>query len=464
VHGIHFEEFRTRLFKPLEHVIAAVSLSWGDYAYMARHSEIAQIVFEQVLTDPTERFNEYIRIIKCLNPLYAADREALRGMIRARTINDLFPNYQDANAIYESLKDSLKDDPYLLQQRGIYERLRPNGNLRLARSLLEKARDKEPRDSTIIHTLATIVRSQAEDSEKPLERAKLRNEARTLLQQIEPGTGASGYALVTRLNLVTDELKELLTSDGASDRAIDEAIRLGESILEIARQRYPGDSYISVAESEFAKLLEDHERSIEALKRARKANPRDPFIASRLSAIFVSRGELDSAKNCIEEALESNQGDRRLRFQYAEMLRKQGGVASDELAYHYRRAFVQSDENYDSKFWFARYAFESTDPARVNEAREVFRHLREVPMMHENRIRLLDAIGGIESPTQFNGTIARVEASHGFLTVDGRGDDLFFHQKNVDSGVWEQLKRGKRVVFGIGFSLSGPLAVSVRWE
>ena len=172
----------------------------------------------------------------------------------------------------------MKDDPYLLQQCGIYERIRSNGNLRLARSLLERARDKEPRDSTIIHTLATIVRSQAEDSQKPLERAKLRNEARTLLQQIEPGAGsAARYALVTRLNLATDELKELLTAEHASDRGIDEAIRVGESILEIARQRYPGDSYISVAESELAKLLEDHERSVEALKRARKANPRDPF-------------------------------------------------------------------------------------------------------------------------------------------------------------------------------------------
>ena len=146
------------------------------------------------------------------------------------------------------------------------------------------------------------------------------------------------------------------------------------------------------------------------------------------------------------------------------MLRKQGGLASDELAYHYRRAFVQTDENYDSKFWFARYAFESKDSAQVNEAREVFRNLREVPMMHENRIRLLDSIGGTETPTQFGGTITRVEASHGFITVDGRGDDLFFHQTNVEPGVWEQLKPLKRFAFGIGFSLSGPFSVRVRLE
>src|SRR5262249_28871370 len=151
------------------------------------------------------------------------------------------------------------------------------------------------------------------------------------------------YGLVTRLNIATDELRELLASENSTDRAIDEAIRRGENIIEVAKQRYPGDSYILVAESEFAKLLEDHERSVEVLKRARNANPRDPFIASRLASILEARGDHSGARQCIEGALESNQGDRRLQFQYAEMLRRQGGIGSDELAYYYRKAFVRSD-------------------------------------------------------------------------------------------------------------------------
>src|SRR5262249_9573504 len=110
VHGIAFEEFRTHLFKPLEHVIVATMLPWGDYAYVTRHSEIAQIIFEEVLTDSTERFNEYIRILKCLNPLYAVDKEAVRGMLRARVVNALFSSYEDANAVYEAAKEILKDD------------------------------------------------------------------------------------------------------------------------------------------------------------------------------------------------------------------------------------------------------------------------------------------------------------------------------------------------------------------
>ena len=199
----------------------------------------------------------------------------------------------------------------------------------------------------------------------------------------------------------TDELRELLTSENPADRAVDEAVRTVESIIQVARKRYPGDTYISVAESEFAKLLEDHERSVEALKRARNANPRDPFIASRLASILEAKGDHSGARKCIEEALESNQADRRLQFQYAEMLRKQGGIGSDELTYYYRKAFVRSDENYESQFWFARYAFESSETSQVAEAREVFRELRDVPMPHENRIRVIDVIGGSNDPKSF---------------------------------------------------------------
>ena len=201
---------------------------------MARHSEIAQIVFEQVLTESTERFNEYIRVLKFLNPVYAVDAEALRGMLRARVVNSLFPNYQDANAVYEAAKEILKDDPYLLQQQANYERIRDNGNLRLARSLLEKAREKEPSDSTILHSLAVLMCAQAEQSQKPLERARFRNEARALLQRIEAGAPSGRYAVVTRLHLATDELRELLLSENTADRAIDEAVRSGESIIEVA--------------------------------------------------------------------------------------------------------------------------------------------------------------------------------------------------------------------------------------
>ncbi len=464
VHGIPFEKFRERLFRPLEHVVHVVQLPWGDYAYRARHSEIAQIVFEQVLTESTERFNEYIRIVRALNPIYSVDYEALRGMLRAKWVHDLFPSYEDAKAIYVSAMEILGDDAYLLQQRANYERIRPSGNLTLAQTLLNKARQLDPSDFTIVHTLAEVLRARAEAADKRLERARFRSEARALLQNITSTAPAARYASVTRLKLCIDRVRDLLTDESSTDRDIDEGVRDAERIFESARQRYPGDKFVLTAESEFAKLLEDHERSFEALKRARNSNPRDPFIASRLAAILVSRGDRNTARAYVEEALESNRGDKRLNFQYAQLLRAETETPGEDLAYYYRRAFTKWDHNYESQFWYARFTFESRDSGKVRESKEVFRHLREVPMSYDDRIRVRDAVGGLGDPKQFFGTITRVEATHGFVSIDGRGDCVFFYETDVASGVWNHLSSGTRVVFAIGFTLRGPKALGVRLE
>jgi len=464
VHGITFEDFRERLFKPLEHVVLVSELPWGDNGYRARHSEIAQIVFEQVLTNVADRFNEYVRLLKALNPIYNVDIEAIRGLTKAKWVHELFPNTADALAVYDAAQEALGKDSYLLQQRANYERIRPNGNLRLAESLLEKARKIDPNDATLVHTLAEVLRARAESAERALERARFRAEARALLRSIPRNSPSAKYATVTGLKLTIDELQDLLESAEVHDRDLDEAIRNADRTFEFARQRYPADNYILAAEADLARLLNDNKRSILALERARIANPRDPFIASRLAAILSERGETDKARAYLEEALESNRGDKRLNFQYAELLRTMESIESDILIYYYRRAFTKWDANHESQFWFARFAFESKDSDTVNEVREVFRHLRDVPMSHDERIAVRDVIGGLNSPEHFGGTIARIEAAHGFASLDGRGDWVFFHKNDIEEETWEALTTGTRVAFSVGFSLRGPKAIMLRVE
>jgi cold shock CspA family protein/Flp pilus assembly protein TadD len=464
IHGIPFEEFRSRLFRPLEHVVRVSQLPWGDYAYSARHQEIAQIIFEQVLTDPVERFNEYVRLVRSLNILYSVDLEALRGMLRAKVVHDLFPNHDDAQAIYDAAAETLRDDPYFLQQQANYERIRPNGNLRVAKSLLQQAREEWPHDSTIVHTLAEVLRAQAEQSDKPLERARLRNETRAVLKGISPSAPAARYATVTELKLATDEVRDLLVDPNSADRALDDAIRYAERAFDTAKQKYPGDKYILVLESEFAQLLQNHDRSFRVLSQARAFNPRDPLIASRLAALLVAREDADTARAYVHEALEGNRNDKRLNYQYAELLRTDQPPRPDLLAYHYRRAFQKGDENYVSQFWYARFAFESNDLNDQRGSKEIFRDLRDAPISHEDRVRVRDILGGPNNPRLFSGAIIRVEATHGFISVDGRGEVVFFHRSDAPEPVWERLVTGKRVAFEIGFSLRGPKALNVRLE
>ena len=56
-----------------------------------RHPEIAQIIFERILTDPIERFNEYVRILKQLNVSFSSDFRSFRKLVRAKSLHDLFP-------------------------------------------------------------------------------------------------------------------------------------------------------------------------------------------------------------------------------------------------------------------------------------------------------------------------------------------------------------------------------------
>lgn len=122
-------------------------------------------------------------------------------MLRAKVNHELSPSYEDAKAIYDAATDILGEDAYLLQQRANYERIRPNGNLPLAQMFLEKAGQLESSDSTLVHTLAEILRALAEEADKRLERVRLRNEARAVLRSIALTAPAARYALVTELKL-----------------------------------------------------------------------------------------------------------------------------------------------------------------------------------------------------------------------------------------------------------------------
>ena len=458
VHDIPFEHFRKRLFAPLEHVVISSRLPWGDYAYQARHSEIAQIVFDRVLTTAADRSNECIRLIRALNPLFTVDLEALRGLTRAKLVRDLFPDPSDANAIYSAASDTLGTDAYLLQQRANYERL-SGGDLRLAETLLNQARTLAPDDTSIVHTLAEVLRARAESAKHVTERTRLRRSGRAVLRRI---LNESKYAAVTNLKFMLDELRDLLKTIDSGDRAIDETIRLIDSTFQTTKQSFPADNYILAVEADFAKLLNDDERVLDVMRSARLANVRDPYIASRLASLLISRGDVNEARSCLEEAIEGNPNDQRLNYQLAEFLRVTRSGDMDSIVYHYRRAFTKSDRNYESQFWFARFAFESADGVLAQESREVFANLRDISMSYDERIRIRDVVGGFDAPTQFRGTVSRLEEAHGFLAPDGRNARVFFHRSAADLHTWESLRSGARVTFSIGFNMRGPLAIDLR--
>ena len=463
VHGIPFSEFRDQLFAPLEHVVRVrEDKKIGDYVYLARHPLIAQVVFDRILTSRDRRFDEYLRLVTSLNLSYSTDMAAFRRMIRGRVILDLFPDHDDATAIFNAALDIAPSDVHVLHQRGIYEMRRPNGNLAGAHDLLREAARLSPQDLTIVHSLAELERRRGELAINEVQRRRHRDEAVRLARTLRTDAVQGPYGYHTILKTKMDDLREVLgrSDDGAAD--IDRTIQDIEETLAASRQRFPEDEYILAAEAEFAGILRDDERARLALERAFQRNNRSPYIASRLARVLQESGQVEDAVGVLEAAVEANSGNQQLNYAYAQMLRQAGRDTPDTMIHHLRRAFVPGDRNYEAQFWYACYLYMKDTPDTVIEARNIFRTLwsGSMPYRTKSRVRAhFTAADGTR--VSFAGFVRRREDRHGWIQRDGAGDSVMVRSDDIDAGAWEALKERQRVRFEIGFSFGGPVAVSV---
>jgi hypothetical protein len=157
VHGIPFEEFKKRLFAPLEHIVfAEKDPVIRDYTYRARHPHIAEVVFTRILSNAEDRFDAYIRTIKALSLAYSSDEKAFWQMTRGRKLMELFPDRNMVIQIFSTAKQIVGEDPHLLHQMALYEMNREDGNQVESGKLLSRAADLALYDLTIKHSLAEL--------------------------------------------------------------------------------------------------------------------------------------------------------------------------------------------------------------------------------------------------------------------------------------------------------------------
>ena len=461
IHGIGFEEFKEKFYKPLERIVILDDSYHADIHYTARHPEIADIVFKRALNDAIDKYNEYIRILNKLNISYESDRSSFRTMIRAKALHELFPSYEDVKSIYEHALDSIGDDPYLFQQIANFERIRPNGSLTRAIELLEKAKDMAPYDGSIIHSLAVVWRDRASSTEDAAVKIKSRGESRAWLEFSARKWGDNSYISSTLLDLALDDLGDLLAGEDTTDRSIDEAIRRAEKILIETKRKYPSEGHIHSIEARFAELLHDNDRVVKALEASFSESNRDPFIATRLATVYKGVGKLEKAIDTLKSALERRPSDHRLNFQYAELLRTNHESDSKLITYDYRRAYTPKDHNYQAQFWHARFLFESSDETDNQNSSEIFENLRSAHLPFDARTVVRDYIGGEASSTTFHGVMTRKKEAFGFVAVDGSGRDLFCSPQEVKGNLWDAIQEGDRLKFKIGFTFNGPVCCDI---
>jgi hypothetical protein len=185
IHGIPFTHFKERLFRPLEFIVFATENNLiGDYEYRTRHSHIAEMVFERVLIDQQDRYDEYVRILSALDVDYNADRDAFKSMTNAKHLLDLFSDNEMVRSIFEIAKIRTTDEPRLLQQEAIFEMNTRRGNLQKASQLLTEAHRLMPWNDTIGHSLAELSLRKAERADSNIERNKYRRESKQIANDI----------------------------------------------------------------------------------------------------------------------------------------------------------------------------------------------------------------------------------------------------------------------------------------
>lgn len=453
IHGISFDEFRQRLFAPLEHVVLAeYDPIIRDFCYRARHPHIADMVFTHILSNPEDRYDAYIKCLRALNVDYSGDRLAFRQMIRGRVLLDLFPSHEMAKSIFAVAQEVLGNDAHLLHQMAIYEMHRASGSVQESARLLKRAADLAPDDMTIKHSMAENRLRLAETSKTALERDKYLEEATALSESLTASDKTESYPYHTLAKIGLTKLRSALDSN-EPETVIEKLAKDVEGVLFKAQQRFPGDGHLLEAESQLAAIMADSKRFLESLKKAFAANPRSTFVALRLARAYQQGGDLGEAKNVLEKALDANRSERALHFAYAKLISDLGTATAAEMRYHLERSFTAGDSNYDAQIRYGRQLFLDDD---VTASKKLFDRLKNIRVPAEVRNRLLYPL-----PQDFQGKIVKIESSYVFIARDGVADWIYCHVSNVDDEVWNQLTLGTRVSFKISFGLRGANAHAV---
>ena len=461
VHGIPFTMFENELFSPLESVVFNhFDQRIQDNMYLSRHSHIAELVFERVLTSPQDRFDEYSRIIAEIDYDYYSDREAFHGITKAKELIDLFPDPLMIRNLYSAAQDRIGDEPWLLQQEAIFEMNSDGGSLERSRRLLERAHEMAPKNRLILHSLSELTLRRSEESNNAPERAKLRDNARQQALSLIHSGQISPYPYHTLIKTDLAELTELI--EEGDEPSIGRAIKQLDKRIGQATQRFPDDSFIATAESDFLKLIDENERALTALRRAYDAAKGSPYVTTRLARVYEVKGEVAKSIETLKASLDVNPGLKRVNFQLAKLLQNIPDTPTSEVRHYLSRSFTTGDTNYAAQFEYARLLYLEGE---IDQADHLFEDLK-FAKVHTRMKRAPRGIvrNSLDKPVEFLGNLVGVESTFGFVKRDRYADDLFTHESYNPDINWNTLRLGKRLRFNMAFNYRGPVAINITPE
>ncbi|MDA2935139.1 SIR2 family protein [Acidobacteria bacterium AH-259-D05] len=465
ISGIRFEDFKKRFFEPLEHVVKVYRDPYlRDYMYTARHQHIAELVFEEVITEPEQIYNQIVRIVQGMNIDYSSDQLAFRQLCRGHVVSETFRSVELGRRFYEVVQNLIGEDYYLLQHKGIFEMR--NDSLEKAEQALQKAEALAPHDRSIRHSLANLARRQAQDTQNPLLRSKYRQKARERLSGLVSLQTKKPHDFYTGALVGLDELRDVLSAvgdvepDKLTERQIVDTAREVEKSIGEGLERFPDNGQLLSLEADYLEMMNEYEQAELALRRAFSANPRQDWIAARLAKRLLSVQKTDEAEEILRKCLSENPNSKRVHFALGKLYLDHGSEKEQKfVADHLRRSFAEGDSNYDAQFWYARHQFLL---GNHDEAEKHFSRLQHAPIPANIRNTVRGVVRQSDgSATGFQGIVTKKEATYMFIRCADFETNIFAHISTTSEKEWEHIKINSEVSFTVGFTMRGAIAASV---
>lgn len=463
VHDISFTQFKDKLFKPLEFIVFdSRDYRINDYVYRTRHKQIAEIVFSEVLADKQLRYDEFVRILSCLDVDYENDRTAFLSMTKARNLMENFTDPSMIRDLYKIASENNTDDPKLMQQAAIFEMSSSDGNINMAESLLSEASKLAPKDPVIRHSFAEIALVRAEKSKHRLEIDKYLSEAESICNKLISKYKEKPHPYHTLLKVHLFKIKRIIEENDPP--SIERAIKSAEKSFSKAKQHFPEQEFILEAESQFNKLLNNKPEAIELLETAFELNKRSPFLCLRLTNLYEQSRKDDKAKATLEETLKLIPNDKDINFRYAMNLTKDKHSNLLTIKHHLKRSFTKGDSRFQAQFWYARTIYLLGE---IEEANSLYDTLKDISIIPKMKSRPRGKVRENGHLVTFKGTIYKIESKYGFIMRDAIGDKIYFYRYEFGSNynqIWDKLNSGTRVKFNLAFNYRGAVAVNIKLE
>lgn len=470
IHNIDFTEFSDRFFKPLEQIVMLrEDRRSGDYVYEARHSFIADAVYQGVVKTEDDRFDSLVRIIGKLNPNYSYDLEVLGKLVRAGALENALANPAKIRQVYDVAEASVGSRPVIYHQRGIFE-LHQAGHLAqldVAERFLLAAEELEPFNKSIKHSLAELDLRRSRMATEPAEKASWRKRAVERASKLLT-KNSSPYPHHTLLKASIDEVAEALAilerdQTEAATLILGEAIAYAEGVLRKGLQAFPNEALLLAEEGNLSNILSQASRAEKAFEKAFEANPRSTLIAKRLSRVKRAKEAFGEAAKVLRICLEYNPGSQDLHYDYAMTLMEATPDApqtsGETLLYHLRRSFTPGDRNRQAQFWYARQLAISQNS---DDAKAAFDKLASAPVAFSEKTMVRGLLRNSDGSRQlFTGSIVTLNEDYGFVRCEQLGLNAFFLIENVPAADVDYLAVGAPLTFSIGFTLRGPVAQDI---